>query len=101
MPECFYSGCIFGICSRLLKIYWPDYTSCCPWEVNFFKSAKVLVSLKYENILLLQDVIFILDILKHFNILSLLLAEVLCSFCISTWSRFSGNNYEFSYFPNV
>lgn len=45
---------LFGICSGLLKIYRPDYTSCSPWEVNFFLSAKVLVSLKYKNILHLR-----------------------------------------------
>lgn len=98
MPECFYSESFFGICSRLLKIYWPDYTSCSPWEVNFFKSANILVSSKYKNILLLQDVIFILDILKYFDILSLLPAEVLCSFCIITWSRLSGNTMNFHIF---
>lgn len=72
MPECFYLILFFGICSRLLKIYRPDYTFCSPWEVNFFLSAKVLVSLKYKNILHFQDVISILDTLKYFNILSLL-----------------------------
>lgn len=100
IPECFwvfFNWNLFKASENLLAWLHFLFSSGC----ESFVRAKVLVSLKYKNILLLQDVISVLGTLKYFKIFSLLLAEVLYSFCIISGSRLSGNNYEFSYFPNV
>lgn len=87
--------------SRFSEWKYLNYTSCSPQQVNFYPSAMVLANLKYQNMLYLQDVTSILFTLKYFDILSLLLAEVSYSFCMITRSKISGDNYTFSWFPNV
>lgn len=100
MPLCLYSKYFL----EFVQGFWK-FTGLITFPVlpgmQIFSWVQMFDSLKYENILLLQDVIFILDTLKYFNILSLLSPEVFYSFCIINWSRLSGNNYEFSYFPKV
>lgn len=66
--------------------------------MNFCLSVMVLANLKYQNVLYLQDATSILFALKYFDILSLLLGEVLYSFCVTIRSKLSGTAINFHYF---